>query len=170
MGPPRPCSLPSAQVRHACTTTMRDLETLPPLYQGRGRRPKPPWQSVTAWRKSLDPRAWRRLTVRDGEKGPVVIDMVKCRVQTRLERKRTGPEEWMVSTRRPLTDDRPSEARTSRDATDNDARYRYHSELCASSRRTPALSRVSNEARERSAWTSTRCARGKAGITIWPCR
>jgi len=24
-------------------------------YQGRGRRPKAPWQSVTAWRKSLDP-------------------------------------------------------------------------------------------------------------------
>jgi SRSO17 transposase len=109
-----------------CTTTMRDLEALPPAYQGRGRRPKPPWQSVTAWRKSLDPRAWRRLTVRDGEKGPVAIEMVTCRVQTRLERKRTGPEEWMVITRRPLTDDRTLEARASRDATDNDARYRYH--------------------------------------------
>src|SRR5262244_2558511 len=46
-----------------CTTTMRDLEALPPAYQGRGRRTKPPWQSVTAWRQSLDPRAWRRLTV-----------------------------------------------------------------------------------------------------------
>jgi len=109
-----------------CTTTMRDLEALPPAYQGRGRRPKPPWQSVTAWRKSLAPRAWRRLTVRDGEKGPVAIEMVKCRVQTRLERKRTGPEKWMVITRRPLTDDRTLEARASRDATDNDARYRYH--------------------------------------------
>jgi hypothetical protein len=46
-----------------CTMTIRDLEALPPEYQGRGRRPKPSWQSVTAWRKSLDPRAWRRLTV-----------------------------------------------------------------------------------------------------------
>jgi SRSO17 transposase len=109
-----------------CTTTMRDLETLPPAYQGRGRRPKPPWQSVTAWRQSLDPRAWRTFTVRDGEKGPVAIEMVKCRVQTRLERKRTGPEEWLVITRRPLTDDRPLEARASRDATDHDTRYRYH--------------------------------------------
>jgi SRSO17 transposase len=90
-----------------CTTTMRDLETLPPAYQGRGRRPKPPWQSVTAWRQSLDPRAWRTFTVRDGEKGPVAIEMVKYQVQTRLERKRTGPEEWLVITRRPLTDDRP---------------------------------------------------------------
>jgi len=109
-----------------CTTTMRDLETLPPAYQGRGRRPKPPWQSVTAWRQSLAPRAWRTFTVRDGEKGPVAIEMVKCRVQTRLERKRTGPEEWLVITRRPLTDDRPLEARASRDATDHDTRYRYH--------------------------------------------
>ena len=64
--------------------------------------------------------------MRDGEKGPVAIEMVKCRVQTRLERKRTGPEEWLVITRRPLTDDRPLEARASRDATAHDTRYRYH--------------------------------------------
>jgi SRSO17 transposase len=56
-----------------CTTTIRDLEALPPAYQGRGRRPKAPWQSVTAWRKALDPTAWRRLRVRDGEKGPVPL-------------------------------------------------------------------------------------------------
>jgi DDE superfamily endonuclease len=30
-----------------CTTTMRDLEARLPKYQGRGRRPKAPWQSVT---------------------------------------------------------------------------------------------------------------------------
>ena len=57
---------------------------------------------------------------------PVAIEMVKRRVQTRLERKRTGPEEWLVVTRRPLTDDRAVEARVSRDATDQDARHRYH--------------------------------------------
>ena len=38
-----------------CTTTMRDLEAPLPAYSGRGRRPKAPWQSVTEWRKSLDP-------------------------------------------------------------------------------------------------------------------
>jgi SRSO17 transposase len=67
-----------------CHTTIRDLEALWPAYQGHGRPPKPPWQSVTAWRKSLCPDAWTRLTVRDGEKGPVEIEMVKRRVQTRL--------------------------------------------------------------------------------------
>jgi len=109
-----------------CTTTMRDLEAPLPAYQGRGRRPKSPWQSVTAWRQGLDAEAWTRLTVRDGEKGPVAIEMVTRRVQTRIERKRTGPEEWLVITRRPLTDDRTLEPRASRDATDQDARYRYH--------------------------------------------
>jgi SRSO17 transposase len=109
-----------------CTTTMRDLEALPPAYQGRGRRSKAPWQSVTAWRKALDSTAWRRLMVRDGEKGPVAIEMVKRRVQTRMERKRTGPAEWLIVTRRPLADERTVEPRASRDATDHDARYRYH--------------------------------------------
>ena len=51
--------------------------------------------------------------------------MVTRRVQTRLERKRTGPAEWLVVTRRPLADDRPLEPRASRDATEQDARHRY---------------------------------------------
>jgi hypothetical protein len=87
--------------------------------------PRAPWQSVTQWRQGLAAEAWTYLTVRDGEKGPVAIEMVTRRVQTRIERKRTGPEEWLVVTRRPLSDDRAWEPRASRDATDQDARYRY---------------------------------------------
>jgi len=60
-----------------CTTTIRDLEVPLPAYQGRGRRPKAPWQSVRTWRKVLPPEGWTRLTVRDGEKGPVEIEMVR---------------------------------------------------------------------------------------------
>jgi SRSO17 transposase len=112
-----------------CHTTIRDLEAPAPAYQGRGRRPKAPWQSVRAWRQSLGSDGWTRLTVRDGEKGPVGIEMITRRVQTRLERKRTGPEEWLVVTRRPLADDRTLEPRASRDATDQDARYRYQYSL-----------------------------------------
>ena len=52
--------------------------------------------------------------------------MVTRRVQTRLERKRMGPQEWLVITRRPLADAETLEARASRDATDQDASYRYH--------------------------------------------
>jgi SRSO17 transposase len=109
-----------------CSITMRDLEAPLPEYAGRGRRPKASWQSVTQWRQALPPHAWRWLTVRDGEKGPVEIEMVKRRVQTRLERKRSGPEEWLVVTRRPLADAHTSEPKASPDATDQDTRYRYH--------------------------------------------
>ena len=56
-----------------CTTAIRDLEAPWPAYQGRGRPPKSPWQSVTGWRHTLAPEAWTHLTVRDGEKGPVEI-------------------------------------------------------------------------------------------------
>src|SRR5499427_7697840 len=102
-----------------------DLEAPLPEYAGHGRRPKAPWQAVTEWRTSLDPTVWTRLTVRDGEKGPVHIEMIKRWVQTRMERKRLGPEEWLVVTRRPLADERTWEPRASRDATEQDTRHRY---------------------------------------------
>src|SRR5215472_3986505 len=108
-----------------CTTTVRDLEAPLPAYQGRGRPPKPPWQSVTAWRQALEPDVWTRLMVREGEKGPMAIELVTRRVQTRLERKRTGPQEWLVVTRHPLADDRMLEAQASREACEQDARYCY---------------------------------------------
>jgi hypothetical protein len=65
------------------------------------------------------------LTVRDGEKGPIDIELVKCRVQTRSEGKRIGPEEWLVVTRRPLSDDRVLESHASLEAIDQDTRHRY---------------------------------------------
>jgi len=120
-----------------CNTTMRDLEAPLPEYSGRGRRPKAPWQSVTQWRQSCPADAWTHLTVRDGEKGPVDIEMVRRRVQTRIERKRTGPEEWLVVTRQPCSDESTLGPRASHDATDQDARYRYHyylSPTCVSKR------------------------------------
>jgi SRSO17 transposase len=112
-----------------CNTAIRALETPLPAYQGRGRRPQAPWQSVTDWRQSLCPTAWRHLTVRDGEKGPVAIEMGTRRVQTRLERQRTGPEEWLVVIRRPLADKSTVEPQASPDATDQDVRYRYRYSL-----------------------------------------
>jgi len=107
------------------TTTVRDLEAPLPAYHGRGRRPKAPWHSVSAWRQALDPDGWTRLTVRDGEKGPVEIEMVTRRVQTRLARKRTGPHEWLVVTRCPLADEGAFARKSSPEASDQDARYGY---------------------------------------------
>src|SRR5262245_15806157 len=94
-------------------------------HAGRGRRPKAPWQSVTEWRQALPGDTWTHLTVRAGEKGPVEIALVRRRVQARIERKRTGPAEWLVITRRPLSDDRTLETQASRAAYDQDTCYGY---------------------------------------------
>jgi SRSO17 transposase len=77
-------------------TMMRDLETAPPEYSGRGRRPQRPWQSVAGWSQSLADEAWRRIDVRDGSKGPLVVDVVKRRVVSRTHRRQQGDEELVV--------------------------------------------------------------------------
>src|SRR5215471_19002382 len=56
---------------------------------------------------------------------PVEIELVTRRVQTRLERKRTGPHEWLVVTRRPLADEEVFAGKSSPDARDQDAHYGY---------------------------------------------
>jgi hypothetical protein len=112
-----------------CKTTMRDLEAPLPQSQGRGRRPQASWQSGTQWRQALHPNGWRRFTVRDGEKGPLGIERVTRRGQTRLERKGTGPEERLVVPRRPLADDSPAEGTSSPGATEQDEHYRYQYSL-----------------------------------------
>jgi hypothetical protein len=83
------------------------------------------------------------LTVRDGEKGPVEIELIKCRVQTRIERKRTCPAEWLVITRRPLSDDRTLETQASRDATDQDTCYGYRYYLTPTQTHTSELAEPS---------------------------
>ncbi len=77
-------------------TAMRDLEIEPPAYSGRGRRPKRPWQSVAPWCQSLDDAAWRRIDVRDGSKGPLVVAVVKRRGVSRTHRRQQGDEEMVV--------------------------------------------------------------------------
>jgi len=72
---------------------MRDLEAAPPTYRGRGRRPQRPWQRVEAWRAALDESAWKRIDVRDGSQGPLVVDVVKRRVVARTPRRQQGDEE-----------------------------------------------------------------------------
>jgi hypothetical protein len=87
------------------------------------------------------------LTVRAGEKGPVEIELVRRRVQTRIERKRTGPAEWLVITRRPLSDDRTLETQASRDACDQDTGYCYRyyltpTQTSVSEREEPSLAEL----------------------------
>jgi SRSO17 transposase len=80
-------------------TTIRDLESAPAEYRGRGPKPKAPFQQVAKWRESLAEDAWTKIDVRDGEKGPLEMEIVKRRVQARTDRRRVGPEETLVVTR-----------------------------------------------------------------------
>jgi SRSO17 transposase len=77
-------------------TLIRDLETAPAASSGRRRPPTPPWQRVEAWSAALDEGAWKRSDVRDGSKGPLVVDVVKRRVGARTPRRQQGDEELLV--------------------------------------------------------------------------
>jgi len=80
-------------------TSMRDLEAPLPEWSGQGAKPKAPWMSVSAWLEKIPDAAWMRIDVRDGEKGPLVVEALTCRVQTREEKRHVGPEELLFVTR-----------------------------------------------------------------------
>jgi SRSO17 transposase len=80
-------------------TLIRDADATAPEYSGRGRRPMSPFLRVDRWCQSLSESAWTTIDVRDGEKGPLVIDVAKCRVQARTETGGTGPDELLFLSR-----------------------------------------------------------------------
>ena len=61
-------------------TWVRDLEAPPPERGSRGPAPWSPFLRMDRWREALAESAWTPIEVRDGEKGPLVIDVVKRRV------------------------------------------------------------------------------------------
>jgi SRSO17 transposase len=79
-------------------TQIRDLDTEPPVYAGRGRPAGRPFVQARRWCAALPAGAWARLDVRDGTKGPLVVEAVQCRVTARLG-KGVGPEERLFVTR-----------------------------------------------------------------------
>jgi len=86
-------------------TNVRDLEAKCPPQRARGPRAKPPFQRVDRWAGSLPEDAWTRVDVRDGEKGPLVVEIAKARVVARTERSRTDPAEELVVVTRSLGED-----------------------------------------------------------------
>ena len=86
-------------------TNIRDLEGECPPYRGRGRRPKPPFQRVDRWAGSLPDDAWTRVDVRDGERGPLVVEIVKARVVARTKRRRADAAEEILVVMRSLGED-----------------------------------------------------------------
>jgi SRSO17 transposase len=85
-------------------TLVRDLDIPPPEYSGRGRYPKSPFLRLDRWLAALTKDAWTSIEVRDGEKGPLVIEVVRRRVQARTETGGTGPDELLFVTREAQSD------------------------------------------------------------------
>jgi len=81
------------------TTLIRDQEVDPPASHGRSRRPKRPWQRVDQWSATLPADAWTTIDVRDGAKGPLVVDLVKRRVLARTPQRQEGHAEMVVVSR-----------------------------------------------------------------------
>lgn len=80
-----------------CNTTVRDLERRRPRrrHAGRGRKREVPFQRADDWAKSQPESRWERITVRAGEKGPLVVDAMTVQVRAKQDR-RIGPEERLV--------------------------------------------------------------------------
>ena len=85
-------------------TPVRDLDVPPPEYAGRGRYPESPFLRLDRRRAALPEDAWTRIEVRDGEKGPLVVEVVKRRVPARTETGGTGPDELLFVTREAQSD------------------------------------------------------------------
>ncbi len=77
-------------------TLVRDLEAEPPAYGGHGRHPQVPFMRADRWCAALSEDAWMTIDVRDGARGPLVVQAVKTRVQAKTDRRRNGPEEVLV--------------------------------------------------------------------------
>lgn len=82
-----------------CDTLVRDLDAPPPAYRGWGTLPKTPFQRVDQWRNSLPADAWTRIPVRDGDKGPLEVEVATCRVQTKISQRVMQYEETLVVVR-----------------------------------------------------------------------
>ena len=77
-------------------TTVRDLDSPAPEYGGRGRRPKQQFQRVDRWAAALPESAWTEHDVRDGTKGPLVVEVARCRALARTERSQPDDEETLL--------------------------------------------------------------------------
>jgi SRSO17 transposase len=80
-----------------CNTTVRDLERRRPPRKkaGVGRRREVPFVRADVWAARQSESRWERIAVRDGEKGPLVVDAMSVRVRTKQDG-RVGPEERLV--------------------------------------------------------------------------
>jgi SRSO17 transposase len=77
-------------------TAVRDLRAPDPPYSGRGRRPGVPFTRVDRWCAALAETAWQALEVRDGEKGPLAVQVAWTLAQARTGGRVSDVAEWLV--------------------------------------------------------------------------
>jgi len=82
-----------------CNTLIRDLEVEPPPATSRGRHPGRPWGRVDKWLAAQPATAWTTLDVRDGTKGPLLVEILKRRVAARTDQQKQAPDEMLVALR-----------------------------------------------------------------------
>lgn len=86
-------------------TLIRDLRRPDPPYDGCGRPPQMPFLRVDHWAAALPKDAWQTIEVRDGEKGPVVVQAARAPlVQARTEGQPSEFVETLVVFRERQTD------------------------------------------------------------------
>jgi SRSO17 transposase len=84
-----------------CSTQVRDLEARPPRRSSsKSRHRVVPFRRAQEWAAAQPPERWQTIRVKDGEKGPIVVQAVMTRVQTRFH-SRLGPREWLLALRTP---------------------------------------------------------------------
>jgi SRSO17 transposase len=80
-------------------TLVRDLTAAEPPYSGHGRRPRVPFQRADRWCAALPEAAWQTVEVRDGEKGPLLVQVTWTLVQARTAGKPADVAESLVAFR-----------------------------------------------------------------------
>src|SRR2546421_3123227 len=77
-------------------TQIRDLAAPSPLGSGQGRPRLAPFVGVDDWAAALAADAWQTIEVRDGEKGPLVVQGARTLVQARSEGRVSDVAELLV--------------------------------------------------------------------------
>jgi SRSO17 transposase len=77
-------------------TVVRDLTEPDPPYGGHGGRPKVPFRRVGRWAAAVPEERWQTIDVRDGAKGPLVVQMVWTLVQARTAGRVSAVPETLV--------------------------------------------------------------------------
>lgn len=77
-------------------TSVRDLASADPPYPGCGRPPLAPFGRADRWAAARPEAGWQTVEVRDGEKGPVVVQAARTLVQARADNRASEVAELLV--------------------------------------------------------------------------